>query len=91
MIIRGIVVIGVPSTRITDVAIIHSKTSLSVIAGERYIYHPYLFCGRGVPRPYIQCVFIGLAYFLLPTFYLREAEARRAAIHDNGSSACVSQ
>ena len=34
VIIRGIVVIGVHRTRITDVAIIHSKTSLSVIAGE---------------------------------------------------------
>ena len=39
-------------TRIADVAIIHSKTSLSVIAERRYIYHLRLFCGRGTPRPY---------------------------------------
>ena len=40
VIIRGIVVNGVRRTRITDVAIIHSKTSF---VG---------YCGRGMPRPY---------------------------------------
>ena len=40
VIIRGIVVIGVRSTRMTDVAIIHSKTSF---VGYR---------GQGMPRLY---------------------------------------
>ena len=40
VIIRGIVVIGVRRTRIADIAIIHSQTSLLIISG------------RGVPRPY---------------------------------------
>ena len=33
--------------------------------------HISIVDGRGMPRPYILCVFIGLAYFLLPTSYLR--------------------
>ena len=41
----------VRSTRIAHIAIIHSQTSLSVIAGE-VLYPPHLFCGRGTPRPY---------------------------------------
>ena len=136
-----------------------------LLRARHYIYHPYLFCGRGVPRPYkalrkqgykhyllllqaahelqmlrlfipkhhcrllrgealylspvsilrarrasplqslaearlrtrFYCHYRSASlkfeagHFQLPTFYLREAEARRAAIHNKGSSAWVSQ
>ena len=54
VIIRGIVVIGVRSTRIAHIAIIHSKTSLSVIAGEARLA-PTKPCG-GKAFPYFPCI-----------------------------------
>ena len=75
VIIRGIVVIGVRRTRIAHIAIIHSKTSLSVIAGEACLA-PTKPCGskaiEGFYCPYRSAT---LRYEVLSTRY--EAEEIR--------------
>ena len=68
VIIRGIVVIGVRRTRIAHIAIIHSKTSLSVIAGEACLA-PTKPCGSKA-LSYPLCVLTRTLYLEPRTSYL---------------------